>query len=207
MNNQLEELNIQLEEMGGSKRLMVYVVIFCAFVYMSWTMFGEDMSMEISAKEERIASLQAKLLKNSNRSLQSAIVRTKKKNLSLQDALNHLHFQKQFIQTKLQSIDFIFYSEEGSAQLLDKILKSSLKNAIDLQYIVKESLEAEAIKHIAPKSRLLVNGIAPLGSVVRLQHYIESLNTLVDTKSLFVELDENNATHFELELIHYGAEI
>ncbi|MEA1920564.1 MAG: hypothetical protein U9N52_12035, partial [Campylobacterota bacterium] len=121
MNEQLEQLESQLAEMSQGKRLFIYGVIFFSAIYMSWVLYAEELSQEIVTSEDQIISLESKLMKNSTRSLEKAILKSKKDILVLEDAINHLHFQKQFVQTKLQSIDFIFYNEMGSAEILDDI--------------------------------------------------------------------------------------
>ncbi len=208
MNDQLEQLEIQLAEMSREKRLFVYSTILACLVYISWAVFGEAMAEEIEMKEEQISSLEMKLMKNSNRSLEKAILKTKKDILTLEDAMTHLHFQKQFIQTRLQNINFIYYNESGSAQMLDDILKHSVSQRINLKTIEKTPIEAgenEAL--IQPKSHLIISGRGSLRAIVSLHHYIESLNALVMTQSLHVDIDDTNATHFELNLIHYGVQL
>ncbi|MEA3522031.1 MAG: hypothetical protein U9R50_03575 [Campylobacterota bacterium] len=208
MNDQLEELETQLAQMSREKRLFVYSTILVCLVYISWSVFGESMSEDIEMKEERISSLEMKLMKNSNRSLEKAILKSKKDILTLEDSITHLHFQKQFIQTRLQSIDFIYFNEAGSAQILDDILKHSVSQRINLKVIEKVSIDNNNSEDlIQPKNHLLVSGAGNLRAIVSLHHYIESLNALLMTQSLHVSIDDNNATHFELNLIHYGVQL
>lgn len=207
MNKQIQELESQLAQMSREKRLLVYGVIFAAAVYMSWVLYGEMLYEEIETTQTSIASLESKLMKNSNRILESAILKTKKSILNLEDEINHLHFETQFIQSKFQNIDFIYYDEAGSAQILDDILKHSIKEAINLESIQKQPLKAQEGQLIQKKSEIRITGEGSLRSIISLQHYIESLNALLSPQALHVEIDENNATHFELQLIHYGVDL
>lgn len=207
MNKQIQELESQLAQMSREKRFLVYGVIFAAAVYMSWVLYGEMLYEEIETTQTSIASLESKLMKNSNRILESAILKTKKSILNLEDEINHLHFETQFIQSKFQNIDFIYYDEAGSAQILDDILKHSIKEAINLESIQKQPLKAQEGQLIQKKSEIRITGEGSLRAIISLQHYIESLNALLSPQALHVEIDENNATHFELQLIHYGVDL
>jgi hypothetical protein len=207
MNDQIEQLESQLSEMSPTKRLFVYGVIVLSAIYMSWVLYGESLYEEIETTETTIMSLESKLMKNSNRSLENAILKSKKAILNLEDSINHLHFQKQFIQTKFQNIDFIYYDETGSAEILDNILKRSINEAITIESIQKRALEKKDEALIQKKSEILINGEGSLRAITSLHHYIESLNALLSSQSLHVEINENNATHFELLLVHYGVEL
>lgn len=208
MKQQLAELETQLEQMGRTKRLGVHLVLLASAVYMSWVLLGETLSEEIITQEEQIASLEMKLLKNNNRSLEAAILKSKKEALALEDQINHLHFQKQFLQTKLQSIDFIHYSNQGSAELLDEILKHSIERSIVLEQIVATPIEPqEQGVGLKPKSRLKVTGKGSFSDITSLQYYIDSLSAVLVSDSLHVSVDETNATRFELVLLHYGVDL
>ena len=207
MNEQIEELESQLSEMSTSKRWMVYSVIILASLYMSFVLYSEELFNEVELNEDKILSLESKLMKNSNRSLERAILKSKKDILTLEDEINNLHFKKQFIQTKLQSIDFIYYDEMGSAQILDDILKHSILQHINLESIQKIPIDIQEKTLIQQKSHIVINGEGSLRAITSLHHYIENLNALLSSESLHIEIDDNNATHFELKLIHYGVEL
>ncbi len=204
MNEQIEQLESQLQEMGRSKRLAVYAILFFSAIYMSWVLYGEALSDEMTSVEDQIISLEMKLMKNSNRSLQAAIQKTQKESLAIEDQITHLHFQKQFLQTKLHEIDFIYYSEQGAAEILDAILKHSVEKQINLEYIQKAPLAQTSERMLSPQSRLVVSGTGRLAAITALHHYVESLNALLVSESLHVTIDDTNATHFELTLLHYG---
>ncbi|MBN2895560.1 MAG: hypothetical protein JXK05_06685 [Campylobacterales bacterium] len=208
MKQQLAELETQLEQMGRTKRLAVHLVLLASALYMSWVLFGEALSEEIVTQEDRIASLEMKLLKNNNRSLEAAILKSKKEALALEDSINHLHFQKQFLQTKLQSIDFIHFSNQGSAELLDDILRHSVEHSIVLEQIVATPIEPQQEGvGLKPKNRLIVTGTGSFADITSLQYYIDSLSAVLVSDALHVSIDENNATRFELVLVHYGVDL
>ena len=207
MNARIEQLETQLTDLGAAKRAVVYGMLVLSALYMSWTLFGEAMYDEIESRQDQIASLQSKLQRNTSRTLEQAIEKTKRTNLALQDTINHLHFQQQFVETKLQGIDFIFYSEAGSAEILDSVLKYSVDHAITIQRIYKKTLPLQQEQLLQPRGRLSINGTGSFEQIAKLLHYVESFNALLLMEGLHVSIDENNATRFELDLLHYGVSL
>ncbi len=207
MNEQVELLESQLSEMPHSKRLGIYAVILIALVFMSWNLFGEDMYQDILSKEESIVSLEQKLQKNSTRSLQGAIKKSRKDILILEDDLTNLHFKDQFLRTKLESIDFILYDQKGAAQILDDILKQSVQKGITIDLIESKRINQPYLANIVEKSQINVKGDGSFQSIMSLLQYVDNLNVLMRTKVLSININENNATHFDLNISHYGADL
>jgi Tfp pilus assembly protein PilO len=207
MNDQIELLESQLSEMPSSKRIGIYAVIFIALVFMSWNLFGETMSQEIESTQNSIASLEEKLQKNSTRSLQNAIASSRKEVLTLEDALTNIHFKDQHLRSKLESISFILYDQKGAAQILDDILKQSLNRGITIDVIQTQRSDKPFKKHIVEKETINVKGDGSFQSIMALQHYIDSLNVLLRTAMLSITINENNATYFDMNLSHYGADL
>ena len=155
MNEQVELLESQLSEMPQSKRLGIYAVILIALVFMSWNTFGEEMYNDIETKEESIISLEQKLQKNSTRSLQVAIKKSRKESLVLEDDITNIHFKDQFLRSKLESIDFILYDQKGAAQILDDVLKKIIPIASKKKILVSIELfvELRSASSLAKKGR------------------------------------------------------
>jgi len=207
MNEQLQQLDTQLQEMSRGKRVAVYLVIFFSFIYMSWVLYSEELLDEIETTQQKISSLESKLIKNSTRTLERAILKSKKDVLRLEDDITHLHFQKQFVRTKLQDINFIFYDEKGSAQMLDDVLKFSVKKSINLESIQRISMHDIEHTLIRKKNTILIRGESNLESIISLEYFIENINALLEIKSLHVHITDDNSTAFEMNLIHYGVEL
>jgi Tfp pilus assembly protein PilO len=207
MNEQLQQLETQLQEMSRGKRVAVYLVIFFSFIYMSWVLYSEELLDEIETTQQKISSLESKLIKNSTRTLERAILKSKKDVLRLEDDITHLHFQKQFVRTKLQDINFIFYDEKGSAEMLDDVLKFSVKKSINLESIQRISMHDIEHTLIRKKNTILIRGESNLESIISLEYFIENINALLEIKSLHVHITDDNSTAFEMNLIHYGVEL
>lgn len=207
MNEQLETLENQLGEMHAKKRIAIYVGIIVLLVYLSWNLFGEDMNTEIKTKQSSIASLQEKLQRNSIRSLERAIKNAKRKTLTLKGELTKLHFKKQFVRTKLESIKFIFSNEMGFAKILDNILKNSIAENIDINYIKSIEKNTKKGKHISLKEVFSVNGTGSFQGILNLVHHIDSMNAILNISGLKIYIDDKSNTAFDLNISHYGVEL
>ncbi len=207
MNEQLEQVEQQLADMPFMQKIALYVVLVGCMVYMSWNFFGEDISNEIETKQSEIVALEQKLQKNSVKSLEKAIKKAHKDYLSLQDKLTNLTFKDQYIQSKLDSLDFIYFSQDGKAQILDNILKTSIKNHINVKYITSVDLDEEIAPHISKKQLITIEGDGSFKDILSLLQYVDSLKTLIQLDNLQVTIDKESKTVFVLKLSLYGADI
>ncbi|MEA1982072.1 MAG: hypothetical protein U9N39_00895 [Campylobacterota bacterium] len=207
MNEQLEDLENQLQEMPAKKRNFIYVSIIALLVFMSWSLFGEDMSLEIDSKVESVESLQTKLQKNSTRSLEKAIKNTKTKTLILEEELTNLHFKNQFVIAKLESVKFIFSDEMGLAKILDDILKESLRESIDINYVSTIEKNERETSHVIKKEIFTINGSGSFNNIMNLVQHIDSLNALLKVSNFKIYIDEEDNTNFDLNVSNYGVNL
>lgn len=207
MNEQLEIFENQLEEMPFNKRIAIYVGIVTLLVYMSWNLFGEDMSQEITTKEASIHSLEDKLEKSSIRSYERSIKNTEKKILLLDEELNELHFKKQFVRTKLESIAFIFSNGMGFAKILDTILKESIEKNLTINSLESLQQKAKSRKHIKLKEIFSIKGNGAFKNIMSLMQKIDSMNAILTLSHVKVFIDDTNSTAFDLNVSHYGVEL
>jgi len=207
VNNQLELLESQLDEMPTAKRLGIYGVIIIALVFMSWNIFGETLYETIVTKERAINSLEHKLRQGGVASLQRAITKSRSDALQLEDDLTNLHFKNQFLRTKLESVGFIMYDQKGAAQILEDILRQSLKHGIAIDVITSKKHDRPYMPHIHEKAQIHVTGKGSFGGIVALMQYIDALNVLMRTTHVAIGIDENNATYCDFNLSHYGVEL
>ena len=204
MNDQLAQLESQLEDLGAAKRYVMYLLLLFLGVYFSWMLSGEDLALEIEAAQEKKASLEQKLSQNSIPSLKKAIERKEFQNLTLEDELLNLHFAEQFLQTKLQSQDFIFFDQEGYADILDRILRHSVVLNLRIDIIQSMQGEEDYSEQIREMRKVTIKGEGEFREILKLLQYIESLNTLLYLQNLKVEVNSENATAFSFELSNYG---
>lgn len=207
MNEQLEQVEQQLEDMPLTQRIALYVIIFGCLVYMSWNVFGENMSNEIDTKENSIISLHKKLQNNNIKTLEKAIKRAKKEQLKVEEDIVNLNFKIQFIKSKLDTLGFIYFSQKGKAEILDNILKESLKNSLNVEYIVSTDTNLKFAPHISQRQEIEIQAKGSFKSILSLLQYIDSLQTLIQLKSLSVYIDEDSNTVCNIKLVQYGAKL
>jgi hypothetical protein len=207
MNEQLEELEKQLEEMPLPKRIALYFVVFVSIVYGSWYVFGEDLSISLESKEEATRALETKLKQNSLKSLTNAIEKMNKKILTIEDSLVTLHFQEQFVKTQLESLNFIYYNDLGIATLLDKILKNSIRESIDIDFLKTTKNVLDYAPHIVNQEQIVIEGSGSFRSILSLIQHIDYYNALLQVKEIKIYIDEEGATSFDLNISHYGVKI
>lgn len=207
MNEQLEELENQLADMPLQKRLAVYAVIFFSILYASWYFLGEDMVNETEVLQESVQSLSKKLQNNSIKSLSQAITKTKKQNLKIEDDLVTLHFKEQFLQNKLEKLNFIYFNDLGIATILENILKHSMKEQIDIHLVESIQNEVKYVAHIVDKEQIYIKGSGSFKNILSLIQQIDYYNALLQIKEIEVSIDENSSTNFDLNISHYGVEL
>jgi len=206
MKDQIEQLNHQLENLSIQKRIMVYLAIFISILILSWFLISEEMNTKLENSQNTIVSLEKDLKKNSIKSLEKEIKKRKKKSLILEEKNTNIHFKNQFIQTKLESLGFIFYDEMGIAQLLDKILQKSIEKNIDIQFIDSKDKNIIFITHVLEKQAITVNGHGSFKNIISLIQYIDSFSALLRIKKISVDI-EGDQTTFSLDISHYGVEL
>jgi len=206
MNEQLEQLESQLAETPFAKRIILYVTIVISFIVASWYLIGEISYNEIESKETSILSLERKLQKNSMKVLEKVTKKTKNEILVLEEEITDIKYKDKFIQAKLESLGFIIFDEMGIAQILDDVLKNSLKNSIDIELISSKNINNTDEIHIIEKEQIEISGSGSFKNIVSLVQYIDSLNALVRIKNISIYLDSEK-TNFDLNVSHYGVEL
>jgi tripartite-type tricarboxylate transporter receptor subunit TctC len=97
----------------------------------------------------------------------------------------------------------------GIAEILDGILKTSLKYHINIEVIQYKSKDVTYAAHIKEREYVVISGDAPFKSIVQLINYIDSINALLQIRDISVNIseDDNITTNFKLKISHYGVEI
>jgi hypothetical protein len=207
MNDQLEQLEEQLLEMPLVKRLSVYFVVFASIVYAGWYVFGEDLFLELESKEQAILTLDKKIRKNSLKSLTTAITRVNKQIMTQEDTLVTLHFKDQFVRTQLDTLDFVYYNDLGIATVLDKILKNSLSEKIDIDFLKTTKNTIDYAPHIVNQEQITIQGNGTFRSILSLIQHIDYYNALLQIHEIKVFIDEEGVTNFDLNISHFGVKI
>ena len=207
MIEKLDELEEQLGEMPNQKRYFIYISTVVLLVFMTWTLFGENMHLEIQTQESSIASLEKKLRDNSVKSFQLAIKKAENETLALKEELNELSLKEKYIVSKLESMDFIFFNQKGIASILDSILKQSITYSVDLNMIKYENVNILYLPNVYEREQIHIDGSASYKSIIHLIQHIDALNTLLRINAINIYVDENQTTNFDLNISQYGVEL
>ena len=147
-----------------------------------------------------------KTKKNSIKSFEKAIKNTKRKNLQLKEEIDNLNYKNQFIESRLESLDFINYDQAGIAQFLDDILKNSVENDVVIESIKSEDKHIGFAVHIIEKEQIVIVGSGSFKGLMALVQYIDSLSGLLRIRIITIDIEAEKTT-FELSISHYGVEL
>lgn len=206
MNEYIEQLENQLETLSIQKKVAVYITLFISIIFAGWFFISEDVNLQLQESKNSIISLEKELRKNSIKSLEQELKKAKNDSLILEEKNTEIHFKNQFIQSRLESLGFIFFDEMGIAKLLDKILKKSLENNIDIEFVESKNKNLIFITHVLEKQSLTVKGNGSFKDIMSLIQYIDSFSALLRIKKISVGI-ESEKTTFTLEISHYGVEL
>jgi Tfp pilus assembly protein PilO len=207
MSEQIEELELQLAEMPKKKLYFIYGGIIVLLVFLSWNLYGQNLSQEIDSKQSSVDTLENKIKKSSIRSYNIAIKNAKNEILSLNDEIDKLKAQERFINSELKSIDFIFFDQKGVANILDNILKQSVKKSIDIDTIEYSDKNSLYEPHIYEKENIQIKGEASYKNILYLINKVDNINALLKIQEINIYVDENQTTNFDLNVSYFGVEI
>jgi len=205
MNDKIVELEEQLEAMPEKKLYFIYAGTFILLIFLSWNLFGQNLSDEITSKESEIQTLEDKIRKNNIRSLSTAVNKAKKESLLLKDDINSLSFQEKFISTELSSLDL--FNQLGVANILDEILKQSLKNNIDLNTVEYTYTNKTYIPGVYEKIHIIINGNSSYKNISNMIGSIDNIKSLLKVEKIDIYVDENLTTNFNIDISHIGVDI
>lgn len=208
MNEQLEQLESQLEELPLLHKIALYISILILLSGASWYLYGESMSEEIESKESSIAALQKreKLQNTLIPSLQKKSQNLKEEILKLKEKSSEVTQKINFVQTKLEELRFVFFDGKETAQILDKILKKSLQQSINIEMIKIVSQDAQSDTFIIAKDSISIIGSGSYADILVLIQYIDSLKSLLKLTKISLSVEEDT-TMFELNILHHGVEL
>jgi Tfp pilus assembly protein PilO len=205
MNEKIAELEEQLEAMPVKKLYFIYTGIVFLLVFLSWNLYGESLYNEIESKEANIQKLDKELKDSSIRSFGIAINKAKKESLSLKEELYDLSSKQKFISSKLSAIDF--FSQSGIANILDSVLKDSIKYNVDLETIKYIESDKIYIPGIYERVYITVDGAASYKNISHLLDRIDNIKSLLKVNQIEIHVDENQSTNFNIGISHFGVKI
>ncbi len=203
----LNETEEQLAGFSPAKRLLVTLFAVSMIVLGGWYGWIEDTEREIEETSARNAELQRQIGRTDLRILSKKIEQVRHKRLALLEKIQSNSAAEKYLRTQLEEIGKVRFDQKRTADLLDAVLKKSADFGLRVDKI--ESIDD--IKEITPllerKKILNIEGVGSFGKIVRLTHYIESLDMLAKIDMLDISLDEKGSTVFRIKVFAYGEKL
>jgi competence protein ComGC len=193
------------ENLEKKHLIMLYLSIVLLGVIVV-NLFIPDLMDQKESLQTSIDSKQMKIMQNT----------TKKLNIDLKRAHNDLLNQDKKSDTekeqtnrfmsKLYSIGFVFFRENELAKSLDAILKESLKEHIELNFIKNDNLKVSNLtKLVQYKKSMIIDGTGRYKNILRFIHFIEQGNLVMNIHDVKLEEDlKAQNIHFSLIVDFYG---
>ncbi len=206
MNEKIVELEEQLEAMPQKKLYFIYMGTFILLIFLGWNLFGKNLHSEIATKESEIKSIEDKIKKNNIRVLSQAISKTKKESLLLKEDINNLDFKEKFISSELNSVDL--FNQSGIANILNSILKKSIKHNIDLDTVEYTHTNETYTPGVYEKVYINIDGSsASYINIANMIGSIDNIKSLLKVDQIDIYVDENMTTNFKIGISHIGVDI
>lgn len=201
MNKILEYVN-NIEK----KQLIMLYLIILFIGYMIFNAFVPEMMDKQESLQNDIETKQMKILNNSVKKLNAQV---KKFHMSLLEKKEELRVKQEDTNHyigKLYQIQFAFFREIEFAKSLDLMLKESLKQNIQLNFIKNIDLKVSNLTELIQyKKSIQIDGDGRYANILQFIHFIEQQELLMNLHDItFKEDTKNNTIHFSLMADFYG---
>lgn len=208
LKQQLSDIDLHLDLMPRNNRIMVYVSVFLGFVAFMYYFIGLDLQEEANTKQSNLLKLEKKLAKNKASLYKSKIAQNQKKILLLDTQYQQTKYQETDLRVRLERMDYLSSDAQGLADILDRLLKESVKLGIEIQKVVIDDKKEEYKAHIKYEGVISIEGNASFRSVLKLLRFIESQEALIEIKNIKFGLDEESSSPtFAIMITGYGIRI
>lgn len=201
MNKMMEYFN----NIEKKQLIMAYlIVVFVGF--MIFNAFIPDMMDKQESLQSDITTKQMKIMSNSVKKLNNQLKRTRVNLLEKQDELQKKQEETNHYIGKLYQVQFAFFKELEFTKSLDLILRASLRQNIQLDFIKNVDLKMPNLTELIQyKKSIQVDGVGRYGDILRFIHFIEEQELLMSFHDITLEEDtKNNTIHFSLVADFYG---
>jgi len=193
------------ENLEKKHLIMLYLSIVLLGVIVV-NLFIPDLMDQKESLQTSIDSKQMKIMQNTTKKLNIDLKRAHN-NLLNQDKKSDIEKeQTNHFMSKLYSIGFVFFRENELAKSLDAILKESLKEHIELNFIKNDNLKVSNLtKLVQYKKSMIIDGTGRYKNILRFIHFIEQGNLVMNIHDVKLEEDlKAQNIHFSLIVDFYG---
>jgi hypothetical protein len=169
-------------------------------------LFIPDLMDQKESLQTSIDSKQMKIMQNTTKRLNTDLKRAHNDLLRQNEKFDIEKEQTNRFMSKLYGIGFVFFRESELAKTLDAILKESLKQHIELNFIKNDDLKVSNLtKLVQYKNSMIIDGTGRYKNILRFIHFIEQGNLVMSIHDVKLEEDlKAQSIHFSLIVDFYG---
>lgn len=202
---EIEKLEQQLSSLDIGKRYLLYLLIVALISGLNYYYFVEDIMKEATKQRQIFEKLQRELRNKSPQAITRKIKQEKKRQLKLSEEIERLEYKKLALRTKLDSMKFLFLTDDKFAQFLDVTLKDSVNKGIMLNKVmIKEENSGKQYKGTIYYNKEI--GMEGKGDYLYIEEFlrnIEKQNILQRFDLIEIETDINS-TKFKVQMTLFG---
>ena len=204
----LNDIDLQLEAMPKKNRLMVYASVTMLFLGISYYGFGVSLTEENEQKHAEIESMNSEIQKINPNLYAKLIKKEETKILKIAQATEEEKYKSTALRVKLEGMDYLSADEKGLADILDRILKESVRLNINIEKIKIDKLEGKLTSQIEKRGSMTITGKAKIYPVQKLLRFIEAQEALLQVDYIKFNINEEENIDFpDFKIILVGYEV
>lgn len=198
----IDKLETYLKNSEKRQKYMIYATfLLCLFF------IGKEMIPSLLKEQENLKSnvneIQRKISKKSINRLKKQIAVKNKELLKKQNELDKQKEDIAYVMSNIYKIKQTNFSEQKWANILDKLLKDSVKKDLEIISLKANQVVDESKSVVKMKKNLQIEGLGSYKNIVNYLNYIGNLESLIKIKKTEMILQEDRVK-FLVELDTYG---
>jgi len=202
---EIGKIEAQLSSIDKSKRYLLYIMIIALVSGSNYYYFMEDIIKQAQKERQNFEKLERELRNKSPQAIVRQINQEKKRDLQLSEEIEKLEYKKIALQTKLDSMKFLFLTDDKFAQFLDVALKDSVNKGIMLSKVMikEENSGKHYIGSLYYAKELEIEGVGDYLGIEKFLRNIEKQNILQRFDLIEIKTDVNG-TWFNAKMTLFG---
>ena len=202
---EIGKIETQLSSIDKSKRYLLYIMIIALVSGSNYYYFMEDIIKQAQKERRNFEKLERELRYKSPQAIVRQINQEKKRELQLSEEIEKLEYKKIALQTKLDSMKFLFLTDDKFAQFLDVTLKDSVNKGIMLSKVMikEENSGKHYIGSLYYAKELEIDGVGDYLMIEEFLRGIEQQNILQRFDQIEIKTDVNG-TWFNAKMTLFG---
>lgn len=199
----MNKIESYLLHVDKKQKWMIYITFFILIGFVisgiATPMIDEQESLETS-----LAAVESNIAKDSINTIKKEISLRKKELMQVNEEIENQKEKITVLMSNLYKIQYAFFNEKELANALDEILKKSVNNNLQIDFIknieVTKNSMTNILKH---KKSMEISGSGGYKEIVGFVNHIENLNVLLKFTKIKIE-SSTNGVKFNILLDIYG---